>query len=670
MSFLDKCDKVDLTEFPGAQQNTDEEDAVQTGALLAQNVEFGQGSVSTRNGFGLAIQPHINSVDVSVKIPSMDNWLISNGNILIYMYDDSGTKKVQARFLTTTNTEFELLDDCGPAVGMMGVPDGKRWFMAFFIDSGLGAIQAQCWDGNNTNGVQNVTALFQRPLLESELTLSVGASALLSGEIALTAGDHNVALVIKTKNGYRTGLSPATSGGAGYIVVGFTFTADGVSAYNITGTPTGDWPNWCLSARVVLTPVSNLNKYYYVPFSNEGAIPTPNDSTPVVIRIACDDETLTASGQTEEVTDLQSLYHPENFVYALAPGSSRMAYLIQEYDTYLLSESTVYVSDKEDPQSITLDQHGFTVPGSRLLAAIAWQGSSLFMFGPNWTYSRGDNGMLPVEWPVVEIVDERIGTRFPKGVLANPTRGYIWVAHESGLYKLTGAVYPELPISWLQGAADWKRINFAAPADTLEVKEFAAERLVIVKAALDGATVATHLLVWNYTWGAEPDKVRYSIWDIANLGPGGLEIVMNQSSKKQEIWLGRADDTGAIYRRKHYPQDDTDEIYDDIDQGIDAEYTGPPAVHDGALYDVVGADIRVRGSGNAGIAMRSLDASRANVALSPIQLSIRPGRDYVRSLRMQTEAASFHINNGAVAGDYFILSRVRMFLKRWLGARS
>ena len=682
MSFFQESDRVTMPFLPGEGQRTADTEiatpstpAGLTGARRSWNMIYGSNFAITRPEFVSFFTPAIGAR----IIRGMFNWIVSNGNVLLMFYQQGvGDWRVRARYLTN-GTEIELTGALpGIATGMIGKPAGSRVYFALISDSGGGGADAYVWDGNNTSGVANVEKLFARPPV---FTISHAAAAPNPGEVPMTAGTHNVAAVFLTKNGHLLRPGPVDSGGN---VIPYTFTADGVSLYTFTLTPTGNWPNWLQSVEMVLTPKINLQKFYFVPdnFAAVGTVPTPNLALPITLRVGIDDTTLQTGNSARDLGDLQQILQQDAGggapfqPHAIAPGTNRMAYLAHTADLYLNIRTKVFVSAPDDYQYLTLDQHAFEAPGSVPLIALGWIGSTLYVFGENWTYARTDTGLLPVEWPPVETIDGQrgIGTGKPMGVLSGPARRYILVGHTSGLYRLAGAAYDEKPLSWFQGAGDWARINWAAAAWTFQIHEYTPLRLIVVMAPLDGAAAPTHLLVWDYTNGMSWDRVKYSRYNIQGWSPGAVEIGINPTTKRTELWVSNGNAQGPVLRWTAEPGEATVRTYADATAaggtvGIDSQYVTPSAAvyQAGRIWNWIGVVLRLIGNGT--ISLWSWDMNGTEYTMAPITADTAPDVAYPRSMNMQAPSGALKVSNGAVAGSWFRLSApVEFFLRLWRSA--
>lgn len=636
----------------GATTQPDDDIRENFGAIEAKNMEFGPGWCESRLGFGQAWNP-------AAAVLGMYNWINqANANRLLYL---AGGKLISRDL--GSGTELDIVTGVGAASGFTAAPYGSRVILAFHGSAGQGIVAAKVWNGDLISGVPAVDDCFQGPLTTAQVGLASAQVAVLPEEQPLTAGIHNAAIVIETRNGHQTGLSPSTGG----LVVPLSITASGTHAYTITATPVGAWPAWVAKVWVVLTTTSNTARYFFVQ-TTEPALVLGGTSTPVVLRVGISDTALAVADNSQEVLNIQNKVTTADSLlpFAVEVGVNRVAYLTQVNDLTLNIQSGVFVSNQDDPQYITWDQHLIQLPGFKRVSCIRWQGRSLYMFGPNWTYLQSDTGGFPVEWPTAEGLDDKIGTRWIGGVSVN-AGGYMLVAHESGLYRFSGNAYDKVPLSWIQGKKEWESINWAAGVEQLVVKEDPTRNRILVKAPINGSGTANAILCWDYANGMTPDKVRFSWWTVEGTGGpsiGGMEMVMHPSTQKGELWIGRPV-AGPVLRQKNpnYIPDQGSLREDHGPNGIDAQYITPIAEFSDSPLDWVAVQVSLVGSGLAKLWLRAHKAARM-VGLADANMATQD--TFLRWGRMQSQSAALKVTNGAVAGSWFRLTRAKFWFKNWV----
>ena len=679
-SLLDDCESTTITEFFGPNLIDDEEDVREPQAISSRNTEFTESLVKIpRRGFKQVWNPN-------KRITTLYNWIQQQYNRLIYLNRTDGT--VISRDLATT-TETTVTTTAAVAIAMAQA--AYRLYIAFFDATGYGVSQTKVWDGTLTSGVPNIEAVFQRPLNTTDLSGGANWGAFTEPATgSVTAGEHNFALVVTTWNGYQTAPGPIDPGTE--LFTARAFTSAGNKNLAISVTPASTWPSWVNTIQLAMTPVANPNRWFLVP--NTIALVARNTSFAVNYTVDLDDATLV--GQATEITNtLFNLYHQSSsgggpttphFVFAYG---NRTVYLTRFPGPDGLSlAGTILVSAPSQPQNIVLTLNALNLPEDRDCLTGFQLGSTMYICGPSWTYAISDNGRDPVNWAQWRLVDGSIGSPFIKGVQSNPTAGYAWVADHNGLFYFTGtsfrnALGAAVPASYEQ-TPDWNRINFAAAQDTLEVIDDSRNRIVMVKAPLDGATVATHFLVWDYTNGTQVGQIKYcGPWCIGPYatastapvyGPGAIAVVQNNTTKIKEVWISRGDGLGNVKRQMSIEAGDATNaapaaLYNDDSRGIDGAYNLLAVVQANlGVIQQLGAALRVRGAGQINVTATSLDQINP-VTLAPISASdnsMTPGRRYYRYLNKQSPTCSYQLDNGATAGAFAYWAVIQAFWKVWI----
>ncbi len=359
---------------------------------------------------------------------------------------------------------------------------------------------------------------------------------------------------------------------------------------------------------------------------------------------------------------------------------NRTVYLIRTLGPDNISQvGGILVSEPNKPQYVTANNHLLLLPEARDVVTAFALGGTLFVLGPSWTYAFSDNLRVPVFWAPPRLVSESIGSPFIRGVSVNQSKGYGWVGDHTGLYCFSGSNYPVVPASYKQ-KPDWDRINFGASQASFRVLDSPDERLVIVRAALDGATASTHLLVWDYTYGVTPDKIRYcGLWNLtADPNIGDIEIVQNATSKIKQLYLSSGTAGGDVKRIKAIEAGDANDaypnpLYDDDGAGIDAAYElcAVAKAADGPQMQI-GGRFRIRGAGQVGINAHSFDQQRTTV-LEPISAavnSLAPGQRFDRFFDEQSEVMSYEVHNNAQPGVFAWWTALRAYFVPWFGERG
>lgn len=663
MSILLDCEYTDITDFAGPNLLSDEEDVTSPQCISARNVEYVEGQVRIpRRGFTQVWNP--NKI-----LRVLYNWVQQQYNRLLYLNSDNN---VISRDLATA-VETTLLSSI-TAAGMTFVQAGFRIYMGFFDSDGGSSTVVKVWDGSSVTGSPQVESAFQPPFTTANLTGGTSWGTFTEpGAGTVTVGEHQFLLVVTTFNGFQTSPGPTASG----VPSPRAFTAAGSKSIEIHVSPATTWPLWVNEIQLAMTTVDNPNRWYLVP----GAIwfVTRGSATAALFEVDIDDVTL-AGGDATEITDtLFNIYTTPTACQCILSYSGRNVYLTRLLGPDLLSlVGTILISDPSAPQSVNLATNLLNLPEFRDCLTGFSLGSTLYVCGPSWTYAYVDNLRSPIYWAPPRTVSLSVGSPFIRGVSANESRGYAWVADHTGLFYFDGGVYPTVPASYEQ-QPDWDRINFGAGQNQLRVLDSATDRLVIVRAPLDGATLSTHLMVWDYTEGVTPAKIKYcGLWNIAAYtNIGDIELVQAITTKIRQLWISKGGTAGDVKRLKSIEDGDATQadptaLYNDSTAGIDGAYQllAVSKAGDGPQQQI-GADFRIRGKGQININAYSFDLVRTTV-MAPItsgEMSMTPGRRFLRLLDEQSEVISYEVTNGAAAGAFAYWAAVRCYFLSWLRER-
>jgi hypothetical protein len=566
-----------------------------------------------------------------------------------------------------TDVESTILSSLSGVAGMSIASVGGFVYFAFHDSSGDGTEQAYVWDGLFTSAVAHMEPCFQRPLKDSEFGLTDLGVVVPNGFTAPTLGDHNIAVVITTRNGYETKPAPVDTSA---VLQPLTITCDGTQAYRITLTPVGTWPDWVDRAYLLATTVSNRERYYFVP-DVWGQL-AGGSGIGLNLTFAHTDVVLEGGRDATELFDLLSQEMDGTGPFDVAhvvQGSDRMCYLAYTLGQLGHNQSAIFISDKNKFQNITLSQHMRQLPGNKDIITACWIGNGLYLYGPYYTGSLRDNNLLPTEWGSVEMLDGNIGTRWIHGVTQDPTRSYVWVADQSGLYNFNGAQYPLHPISFEQGWDDWQAINQTAPPHTLRVLEDPLEHLVMVVAPMDDSDVATHVLVWDYSAAGNPQtgidykRVKYSKWNLTGIDIGGADRVRNPDTNITELWLGRETSTGDILRFKSKGESN---LYRDGSLGIPWEYETPLLIFTSdAWLDFIAASITASGNGLLLSTARGLNEEDVDmIPLDDISLVTSALQPHLLGMDIQSNAISILLQGTGAVDNYAIIDFIRVYYNK------
>lgn len=339
-----------------------------------------------------------------------------------------------------------------------------------------------------------------------------------------TAGGHKFGYMVESRSGFEGKPSPYT--GAIYSPVTFVVGTD----RQVRMTINGSWPADAYLVRPTMTTSENPDKPFVVPGVDAIEIPPGGGAYSVQFDISISDDDLEATGRTV-VENLNYLTQTGGTgpirPYNIAALGTRMAYLCGD---------AVYVSEQDDFEVITADQHVVRVPMNRqIVTAFQIRGVN-YLLGPRWTYAFMDNGDVASTWGNPHVVSEALGTTAIHGAQKATTGDFTWVANEQGLWLFDGQ-YPTLPMSYMN-EPEWRRINWATARASLRIVDDAANQVVHVYVPLDSETQNSHRLTWQYNRGHGPFEVDFSLDRIGAADVGGAGIVTNPATQRSEVWVG------------------------------------------------------------------------------------------------------------------------------------
>jgi len=724
MPQLSDYSSRDILAFGGAQTLPDPPDVRPPTGLYARNMEFIAGTAQTRRGFGPALS-------VNEAVTALHNWNSGLGNLVVWLKAGTGVKLVSLTGLKAvtgaanngsglirltatghglTTGHQTIVDRVGgvPAAsgqwpvtvidvntidlqgstfagtytsggevgrietvlsttlgtGAVFMDAGARLYVALFNAPGGGA--AGGWVVSKQNGVYVADALFPPPLTYVPGVLTE------PGAGSVTAGLHRMGYIIESRGGHVGRPGPDSGTGVPSLLT-FNpqfFTATGSKNAQWVLNPTS-WPAWGVRVRLIMTPISDLNDWRFVPGASAD-LPIGGGAASKTITFDISDADLLAKGesaipylllQTQTVAGVA----PFNVSSVVRLGT-RMGYVCTINDVNGNPVSALMVSDPGQYQAITPGQHLVQLPGQQEIVTVFSLGAAHFILGPHWTFATADTHTVPVEWPTPQLIDGRHGTTSVKGVDVSAAGDSAWVADQDGLYRFNGA-YSRLPISYYQ-TADWNRINWTVPNAVSVLDDIDSGR-VIVMAPLDAATTPSHLLVWNYSRGFEPELVDYSIYDLSGVALGSMAVVLNElldqvqaAKRRTELWIGSS--AAAPILRALTASDTLP--YKDNGAAIHSTYD--PALFPGKAYQrgVMrhhGAHIRVEGSGSLALTVSSMDGT-STATPTAITLSATPDAEILRRWILHSELARLRLD---CSDGWFALGSIRWYFDSWVTQR-
>lgn len=633
---LAEYQQVALQTLGGPWLRLEESDIPITQAQLSLNGEYDVGKAGTRFGFTQVWNPN-------EPIAAMANWIFqttgARANYLVYYNPTSGN--IQLIRDLTAPSPLLLYTQAGGA-GACLANGGTFLFTTTFDANGNGI--GQCNVTSQYVAGINTDQAFQGPLTAVPTVSNTGSGV-------VTAGTHRFGYIVGTRNGFTGRISPVAS----EVFAPVTLNATGSQEVSFSVTAT--WPASAAVVYPVMTTANNLDRYFLVPgqsFNVPGGV-----SFTASFTINISDADLASTGT--DVTDNQLLLTQTST--GTAPFSPSVVGVYGPRTIYITQINGVpqaYASDPDNPQYITADQHVLYLPGFKAMITFFQHGPVAYFLGPHWTYAYQDTGTTPVEWPSAQLVDGSIGTLSPLGVSVNASRGFAAVADVAGLYIFEGGSYSELPLSYMV-EPDWKRINWAAAAK-VQVMDNPDKRQIYVLAPLDGATTPSHVLMFDYTEGLDPESVKYSLWDINGYNPGAACILQNPTTSVLELWIGNSV-AGKVGRQMNSKDGSP---YADFTTGAinwQHETALLPGLTEriGSIYHFYAEQVRATGSGNLNATIYGLDRTKSVSWTNPVALTGTPGQAYtVRHPRLRSESASIRFTTNA-ANQCCSLSALDMF---------
>ncbi len=572
---------------------------------------------------------------------SLFNWISSLGNNLVwYRSSDNAVRLINiAAPVVTTVIPGDLL-----GYGATFAEAGARLYCAFFSTANVGASGARVISFQSSGYVQDLC--FQPPITY----VPSGPSEPASGEI--TQGLHFLGYRIEYRSGFTTRPSPDTGVGlpssATFTPVAFTASGSKNAAWTLNTT----WPVGAVAVHVIMTPVANQAQFLFVPGASAQVIGGTLQSVTITFDIS--DDILFATGTDSSVSKFLMTNTvagaPQIFPSVVLTHGDRMVYVTTVTDNVGNASGALFISEKNDYQSITPDTSLIQLPGLKDISTSISLDGTLYIFGSQWTYRTIDNGAEPSTWVAPALVDGRRGTLAPRGAAVAPSGTYAWIASQDGLYFFQGS-YGPLPVSYYNQPF-WDRINWNA-AECIEIVDDPTVKKVYVLVALDDATFPTNKLTWDYTNGYGPEEVQFSLDFIQSYDLGAMALVKNGLAgmpagvaQKKEVWLGSSA-AAPILRRNS--SNDVDPYLDNAGMPIFATYETSLFPHTGQDRGEVlqhhGADYRLTGSGPVEITVYTIDHAEQYI-LELVDLAERPGLWPFRGFDLISEGCSHRIGQG------------------------
>lgn len=478
-------------------------------ASNAINVRFDGGRIIGRDGFLAGLM-------ATGKMTMMYQWFAYSTSV-------TGAGAPQNFLITFENGQIRYRDlyfhnestaEAIPgAYGATVVEAADRLYVSTYTSAFTGASETRILFPFAGAGYDNISNAFMGPMSEvPTFTEPFGG--------LVTAGLHKWGYIVTSRSGAQLKPSPYTA--AIFTPPSFTAAGDTTVQMQVSAV----WPDDAMFISPIMTTIENLEKFFIVPGLELAVM--PGVLYPVQFQISITDEVLEATAT--ELTDLFG-YMTQNIdgtgpfsPFNLAQLGRRVAYFVQ---------NKVYISDQDDFERVTEDQHVLQLPGERYVVTACQIRGVNYFFGPKWTYAAVDNEDVPVLWAAPYAVSLGQGTSAIHGVCVNTTGDMAWVANEYGLWEFHGG-YDAIPVSDMN-EPEWRRINWGLAQTTLWIVDDPIGQRVMVYAPMDGATQNSHRLTWSYARGRGPTQVDFSI---DTLAAGSACMVRETTSQRSRLWHG------------------------------------------------------------------------------------------------------------------------------------
>jgi hypothetical protein len=398
-----------------------------------------------------------------------------------------------------------------------------------------------------------------------------------------------------------------------------------------------------------MTRSDNLNRWYFVPGASIAVPPgATNWTTGVNIDISDGDLAALATLADENFNYLSQdwIGNGPFSPSVLIPYARRMVYIVRD---------KAYVSEIDDFQVLTEDQHVIQVPGQRALVTGFQLRGVLYLLGAGFTYATVDNSDVPVLWGAPNLVSGALGTSAPLGVEWRTAGDYAWVANEAGLWLFNGQ-YSDKPITYLN-YDQWKRINWTVPC-TVQVRDDFVNQRVHVIAALDAATEPSHKFIIDYSRGMRPDTVDFAVDDFAFGQFSSIGVVQEPSTGKSSVWVGPVA-AGAVLREDlNATDDDGSSITSEYETGA-VLTTSDPAKRTNRFG---GLDLDVAGTGAMEVTVNGTGRIKSE-RLRDVSLESDPSMPVQRACNLTSSNASIHVKS---SGGKWSLERLTVYHKPWV----
>ena len=484
-------------------------------ATSCQNARFSPGIAKTRPGtsalyasMGKVTGPLFNWFS-----PSEVNWVLYQDGTTVTAYNQA------------TSTATPLL--AGVSSRASSFADVDVWsFFCGYSTAGAGTQQVRIWDGVNVD-----KAFGSAPVLTSCTAVDGGAGQ-------CTSGKHNIGFVYQNRDGFQTVPSTKVSG----TQVSVTLNA-GMRKVNIAVTlpalldggtnPTGA----SATLFLIATPAGDLNDWYF--------IPTAISPSASVIQQPVPYNTIATLNFVLDLGDgdIYASADPANtqFLWMTQDGSGVgpiTPSFVVAYGTRMCygCGSTLYVSQQNNPQQITADQHAIVMPNQRVIQAAfpLPGGTDLFLSGDRWTARITDNSDVPATWSEPVGISKALGVALPNLICQQSSGGHVFIVTERGVEFFDGQ-FAQKPLTYLCSDV-WASVNWAANY-AIQIVDDPMEFKLYVGVPTGVSTEPNALWVIDYQNGLTFDSCDISI-DVFPASFSALGVIKEIASGENNLWIG------------------------------------------------------------------------------------------------------------------------------------
>lgn len=587
-------------------------------------------------------------VNVTGKCTEITNWVTPSGQNLVLYLDGVN---VQC-FNQTTNATTTIYTVPSNTRSVVFAPIDIWIYFCGYDVNGVGTFQVQIFDGVNTD------TAFRGPVA---LTAAVASDG---GVGQSSIGQHFLGVVYQN----RTGFSGVPSTTVGSTPISITLTTDSRLIFLDVTLPALSDGGGNATMFLIMTTSDNAANWFFIPTDTQtgsiGDLPVPfNTPTTLHFVASLSDGDINASADSANSQFLLLTQAPDG-TGPFMPNSinaygQRMCYVVN---------TTEYISDISNAQSVTGDQNFVTMPNQRSMGcSFPLPGStSLIITGDRWTAYTTDNSDVPATWSQPVGITDALGAPFAGCICPRTAGNYAWVATEAGLYLFNG-VYDERPITYFWNPI-WRRVNWKA-AYAVKIADDIVGLKVYCIVPLDGATEPNYMFCIDYQNVAEGALPSYETVDISLdvFTPGqfsAVGIVKEQATDVSNLWIGPTA-PGPITHLDTTTHNDLGAAVNGYwESGLVRNKEVPTS-----MLRTGQADVWARGNGNLICTLWGPDHQQSEVTPLlegsgyPVQLTPNPGIQYALSTDMsQIENFTWQFQTNAV-DEWFELSAFSPYMK-------